>query len=96
MTSLNALFARIHGLIEQERRFTADAAHELRTPLAGIRAQAQVARGAVNDAERGRALDGVITGCDRATHAVASNQRSNPASARFFTPPPSPATRSSP
>ena len=70
VTSLNALFARIHGLIEQERRFTADAAHELRTPLAGIRAQAQVARGATNDAERARALDGVITGCDRATHAV--------------------------
>jgi two-component system sensor histidine kinase QseC len=70
VTSLNGLFSRIHGLIEQERRFTADAAHELRTPLAGIRAQAQVARGATNDAERARALDGVMTGCDRATHAV--------------------------
>ena len=68
--SLNALFARIHGLIEQERRFTADAAHELRTPLAGIRAQAQVARGATDDTQRARALDGVMTGCDRATHTV--------------------------
>jgi two-component system sensor histidine kinase QseC len=70
VTSLNQLFERVHGLIEQERRFTADAAHELRTPLAAIRAQAQVALGATVDAERARALDGVIAGCDRATHTV--------------------------
>ena len=70
ITSLNQLFERVQGLIEQERRFTADAAHELRTPIAGIRAQAQVARGATDDAERIRALDGVIAGCDRATHTV--------------------------
>ncbi len=70
VTSLNQLFERVQGLIEQERRFTADAAHELRTPLAAIRAQAQVARGATNDTERVHALDGVMTGCDRASHAV--------------------------
>jgi len=65
--SLNALFARVASLIENERRFTADAAHELRTPLAALRAQAQVALGASDDAERRRALGNVIAGCDRAT-----------------------------
>ena len=70
VTNLNQLFGRVQGLIEQERNFTADAAHELRTPLAGIRAQAQVARGATDASERTRALAGVIAGCDRATHAV--------------------------
>jgi two-component system sensor histidine kinase QseC len=68
--SLNQLFERVQGLIEQERRFTADAAHELRTPLAGIRAQAQVALGATGDAERAHALNGVIAGCDGAAHTV--------------------------
>jgi two-component system sensor histidine kinase QseC len=70
VTSLNQLFERVHRLIEQERRFTADAAHELRTPLAGIRAQAQVALGATGDAERAHALNGVVAGCDRAAHTV--------------------------
>jgi len=63
---LNTLFARIAESLERERAFTADAAHELRTPLAAIRAQAQVAREATGDAERRRALGLVIAGCDRA------------------------------
>ena len=70
VADLNRLFERVRASIDNERRFTADAAHELRTPLAAIRAQAQVARGAVVDAERRRALDGMIAGCDRATHLV--------------------------
>ena len=68
--TLNRLFERVRASIDNERRFTADAAHELRTPLAAIRAQSQVARGATGDTERAHALDNVIAGCDRAAHLV--------------------------
>lgn len=67
---LNRLFVRIRETFDSERRFTADAAHELRTPVAAIRAQAQVARGASDDAARLHALDNAIAGCDRATHLI--------------------------
>ena len=71
LQALDGLFARIGTLIDGERRFTADAAHELRTPMAAIRAQAQVALGARDDAERRHALNAVLLGCDRATRLVA-------------------------
>lgn len=67
---LNKLFVRIDASLQKERRFTADAAHELRTPVAGIKAQAQVARAAPTEAERIRALDNAILGCDRAAHLI--------------------------
>lgn len=67
---LNRLFSRIAASLQKERRFTADAAHELRTPVAGIKAQAQVARAATSEAERNHALDNAILGCDRAAHLI--------------------------
>jgi two-component system sensor histidine kinase QseC len=70
LDALNGLFRRIAELLASERRFTADAAHELRTPIAGIRAQAQVALGATADSERSHALHATLQGCDRATHLV--------------------------
>lgn len=68
--ALNALFVRIGTLLESERRFTADAAHELRTPIAAIRAQAQVASTASDEATRRHALESTLRGCDRAARLV--------------------------
>jgi two-component system sensor histidine kinase QseC len=70
LDALNGLFERIATLLESERRFTADAAHELRTPIAAIRAQAQVAMGERDDARRREALNKTLEGCDRATRLV--------------------------
>jgi two-component system sensor histidine kinase QseC len=68
--ALNALFDRLRTSLEQERRFTADAAHELRTPLAAMKTQAQVALGATGEDERSRALGNVVAGTDRASRLV--------------------------
>jgi two-component system sensor histidine kinase QseC len=68
--ALDGLFGRIATLLESERRFTADAAHELRTPIAAIRAQAQVAMGEADDARRRHALQSTLDGCDRAARLV--------------------------
>jgi two-component system sensor histidine kinase QseC len=68
--ALNDLFARLELAFESERRFTADAAHELRTPLAALKIQAQVALRSMDDKERNAALENVLHGVDRATRLV--------------------------
>jgi len=70
LAALNGLFERMAAMLESERRFTADAAHELRTPIAAIRIQAQVAMANATTAERARALQATVAGCDRAAHLV--------------------------
>ena len=70
LAALNGLFERIAELMASERRFTADAAHELRTPIAAIRTQAQVALGEADEALRRHALQATLQGCDRAARLV--------------------------
>lgn len=71
VSALNALFARVAASVESERRFTADAAHELRTPLAAIRTHAEVALASDDDAERKLSLQHVTEGTERASRLVA-------------------------
>ncbi len=70
LEALNGLFLRVEQTLESERRFTADAAHELRTPLAALQAQLQVALRARDNEERNRSLNRLQSGLSRAAHLV--------------------------
>lgn len=68
--ALNRLLQRIRTALQAERRFTADAAHELRTPLAAIRANAQVLLAARDPAEREETARDLLASVDRGTHLI--------------------------
>jgi two-component system sensor histidine kinase QseC len=70
VAAMNRLFTRIAEAIEHERRLTADAAHELRTPLAALRAQWEAARVADDDTVRAAASAQIGAGIDRLGHLV--------------------------
>ena len=70
--AIDGLLHRVHDALLRERTLTADAAHELRTPLAALRLQAQVARRAKSESERVAALEYLLAGTDRAARMVDS------------------------
>nr|WP_314900399.1 ATP-binding protein [uncultured Deefgea sp.] len=67
---LNTLFAQVNHTLARERRFTADAAHELRTPLAGLRVQIELAQNSPRAEIREKALGKALAGVDRTTRLV--------------------------
>lgn len=69
--SLNRLLMQVNQLLDQEKRFIADAAHELRTPLAVLRIHAQNALDAPDPSDRSEALRQLGVGVQRATRVVA-------------------------
>jgi two-component system sensor histidine kinase QseC len=71
LAALNDLLARMQAVLERERRFCADAAHELRTPLAALQVHAQNAARAETDAERRASMDRLLEGLGRTTRLAA-------------------------
>lgn len=69
--ALNQLFIRTHDAMTRERRFTSDAAHELRSPLAALKVQTEVAQLSMDDPQGlDKALAQLHQGIDRATRLV--------------------------
>jgi two-component system sensor histidine kinase QseC len=70
VSALNDLFHRVEEARERERNFAIFAAHELKTPLAGLKTQAQIAEGAKDDAMRLNAVRQIASGVDRTSRLV--------------------------
>ncbi|MHA6643472.1 ATP-binding protein [Mesorhizobium sp. A623] len=70
VNALNGLFKRVEEARERERSFTAFAAHELKTPLAGLKTQAQIALGSSDRQVHANALRQISAGVDRTARLV--------------------------
>lgn len=67
---INRLFERVSETMRREKAFTADAAHELRTPLAALKTQVQVAIREKNDEQRQKILKNIIASGNRCAHVI--------------------------
>ncbi|MCP1478809.1 two-component system sensor histidine kinase QseC [Pseudomonas chlororaphis] len=68
--ALNRVLAQIQEVMGRERRFIADAAHEMRTPLAVLRVHAQNLMEEGSEEDRRESLEHLIAGVDRTTRLV--------------------------
>ena len=68
--ALNKLFEKVDVARRHEREVTAFAAHELRTPLAGLKTQAQIAMTAADPAIKAGALQQILISVDRTSRLV--------------------------
>ena len=69
-TAVNSMLARLSESISAQREFAGNVAHELRTPLAGIRAQADYALAHADPQVWREQLQGILRGEARASHMV--------------------------
>ncbi|MBU6951134.1 ATP-binding protein [Hahella sp. HN01] len=68
--AINDLFQRLQATSDRERQFTADAAHELRTPLAGVKVHLQNAQEMAQSEPVSDCLRKALRGLDRLIHMV--------------------------
>ncbi|WP_457941227.1 ATP-binding protein [Mesorhizobium sp. 10J20-29] len=70
LDAINGLFGRVAGARDREKSFTVFAAHELKTPLAGLKTQAQIALASDDPGIRRHALEQIAGGVDRSSRLV--------------------------
>lgn len=70
VAELNLLFERVRRAFDAQKHFVADAAHELRSPLAALKLQVQLLRRASDPAAHEQAVQRLAAGIDRAARLV--------------------------
>ena len=70
VSSINDLLTRLKTSLTTQKRFLADAAHQLKTPLAGLRMQAELAQRETDPVEIRGSLQQIARSSSRATHTV--------------------------
>jgi len=68
--AFNDLLLRLDASVGAQKRFIADAAHQMKTPLAGLRTQAELALRETEPDELRRRLQQLVIGSERAAHLI--------------------------
>ena len=70
IVSFNDLMARLEQNLQAQQRFIADAAHQMKTPLTGLKTQTELALRENDPAQMHRSLEQIARSTDRASHLI--------------------------